>query len=290
MATVAALASSTVAAGLFAATSANAVVTNTGIRAITGGGTHGHSEDDVRYVRRRYLSAEVARTIAVEIANATFAARTHGVWAPGQPPSPATPRTSVRSTRTCSPSGTPATAAAACSSTGTSSARAWRSTPQLISCSASEVAAMIEGAMRHGTMMEVEGNYTDSHGQSEVGVGITRLLGFDLLPRIKRINKVRLYLPAGGRGGGRLPPAGARADPADPVGHHRRAVRPDDQVLHRHPGGHRLHRGDPAPVHPRQRDPPRLTGPSSSWAGLGAPSSPPATYATGTCSGRSTRA
>ena len=69
---------------------------------------------------------------------------------------------------------------------------------QLINCSGSEVAAMVEGAMRHGTTMEVEGNYVDSHGQSEVGFGITRLLGFDLLPRIKRINKVRLYRPAAG--------------------------------------------------------------------------------------------
>jgi len=69
---------------------------------------------------------------------------------------------------------------------------------QLISCSASEVAAMIEGATRHGTTMEVEGSYVDSHGQSEVGFGITRLLGFDLLPRIKGINKVRLYRPAAG--------------------------------------------------------------------------------------------
>ena len=41
---------------------------------------------------------------------------------------------------------------------------------------------MIEGVMRHGTSMNVEGNYVDSHGQSEVGFGITRLLGFDLPP------------------------------------------------------------------------------------------------------------
>jgi TnpA family transposase len=34
--------------------------------------------------------------------------------------------------------------------------------------------------------MEVDGNYVDSHGQSEIGLGLTRLLGFDLLPRIKR--------------------------------------------------------------------------------------------------------
>jgi TnpA family transposase len=66
---------------------------------------------------------------------------------------------------------------------------------QVINCSASEVAAMIEGVMRHGTSMKVEGNFVDSHGQSEIGVGVTRLLGFDLLPRIKRINKVKLYRP-----------------------------------------------------------------------------------------------
>ena len=64
---------------------------------------------------------------------------------------------------------------------------------QLISCTASEVAAMVEGTMRHGTSMSLEGNYVDSHGQSEIGFGITRLLGFDLLPRIKQINKVKLY-------------------------------------------------------------------------------------------------
>jgi len=32
---------------------------------------------------------------------------------------------------------------------------------QLIGCSASEVAAMIEGVMRHGTTMEVEASYTE---------------------------------------------------------------------------------------------------------------------------------
>jgi len=42
---------------------------------------------------------------------------------------------------------------------------------------------------------DINGNYVDSHGQSEIGFGVTRLLGFDLLPRIKRINKVKLYRP-----------------------------------------------------------------------------------------------
>ena len=42
---------------------------------------------------------------------------------------------------------------------------------------------MVEGAMRHGTSMEVEQNFVDSHGASFVGFGITRLLDFDLLRR-----------------------------------------------------------------------------------------------------------
>lgn len=43
--------------------------TNTGIRSVAGG-THGHTEEEIRYVRRRYLTLEAARQIAIEIANA----------------------------------------------------------------------------------------------------------------------------------------------------------------------------------------------------------------------------
>ncbi|ETA03430.1 transposase, TnpA family [Frankia sp. CcI6] len=172
--------------------------TNTGIRAVAGNAQNGHSEDDLRYVRRRYLTAELARTVAVEIANATFAARAQQVWGSGS--------TAVASDSTHF------------GAFDQNIFTEWHSRyggrgvliywhverksmaihSQLISCTASEVAAMVEGAIRHGTAMEVEGTYVDSHGQSEIGFGITRLLGFDLLPRIKRINKVRLYRPAAG--------------------------------------------------------------------------------------------
>ncbi|MBB5110138.1 TnpA family transposase, partial [Streptomyces spectabilis] len=66
---------------------------------------------------------------------------------------------------------------------------------KILTRSASEVAAAIEGVMRHGTAMNVAGNYVDSHGQSEIGFGVTKLLGYQLLPRIKQINKVKLYRP-----------------------------------------------------------------------------------------------
>jgi len=62
-------------------------------------------------------------------------------------------------------------------------------------CSSSEVAAMIEGVLRHETEMTVEKNFVDSHGQSEVGFAFCRLLNFDLLPRLKRVKYEKLYLP-----------------------------------------------------------------------------------------------
>jgi Tn3 transposase DDE domain len=52
--------------------------TNTGIKAVAGG-AHGHGEDEIRYARRRYLNAEAARRIAIEIADATFTA-SHHAW------------------------------------------------------------------------------------------------------------------------------------------------------------------------------------------------------------------
>ncbi|WP_369266021.1 Tn3 family transposase [Streptomyces harbinensis] len=171
--------------------------TNTGIKAVASGG-HGHTEDELRYVRRRYLSAESARAIAVQIANATFAARSAELWGQGST-AVASDSTHVRAydqnlfTEWHSRYG------------GRGVLIYWHVEKkslaihsQLINCTASEVAAMIEGAMRHGTTMDVEANYTDSHGQSEIGFGVTRLLNFDLLPRIKRINKVKLYRPVAG--------------------------------------------------------------------------------------------
>jgi hypothetical protein len=53
----------------------------------------------------------------------------------------------------------------------------------------------IEGVLRHCTDMEVEKQYTDSHGQSEVAFAFCRLLGFELLPRLKAIPTQRLYRP-----------------------------------------------------------------------------------------------
>jgi TnpA family transposase len=149
--------------------------------------------------RRRYLTKEVAESIAIGIANATFAARHQALWGEGST-AVASDSTHFRSydqnifTEWHSRYG------------GRGILIYWHVDrgsmvvhSQTLRASASEVHAMVEGAIRHGTTMKIEGNYVDSHGQSEIGFGITRLLGFDLLPRIKRINKVRLYRPNSGQ-------------------------------------------------------------------------------------------
>ncbi|HEX2807819.1 MAG TPA: transposase [Kineosporiaceae bacterium] len=69
---------------------------------------------------------------------------------------------------------------------------------QLKACSSSEVAAMIEGLLRHCTDAPVEANYVDTHGASVVGFAFTELLGFRLLPRLKNIGAIRLYHPGEG--------------------------------------------------------------------------------------------
>jgi len=168
--------------------------TNTGLRAVATG-QHSHSEDEIRYVRRRYLTAQAARAIAIEIANATFTARQQAIWGAGS--------TAVASDSTHFGAFDQNIFTEWHSRYGGRGILVYWSVErgamaihsQVINCSASEVAAMIEGVMRHGTAMKVGGNYVDSHGQSEIGFGVTRLLGFDLLPRIKRINKVKLYRP-----------------------------------------------------------------------------------------------
>jgi hypothetical protein len=219
--------------------------TNTGIKAVASGG-HGHTEDELRYVRRRYLTPETARQIAIEIANATFAARSTELWGQGST-AVASDSTHVRAydqnlfTEWHSRYG------------GRGVLIYWHVEKkslaihsQLINCTASEVAAMVEGAMRHGTTMDVEANYTDSHGQSEIGFGITRLLNFDLLPRIKRINKVKLYRPVAGE-----PDAYPELTPAltRPIRWELIAQQYDQMI--KYATADCVDRGDPASLHPQ---------------------------------------
>ena len=81
---------------------------------------------------------------------------------------------------------------------------------------------MIEGVLRHDTEMDVEKQYVDTHGQSEVGFAFCHLLGFPLLPRLKHLKQQQLYRPHKGEPALRQSPADSH--PADQLGHHRATV------------------------------------------------------------------
>jgi TnpA family transposase len=174
--------------------------TNVGLKRIHAAAKPSCSYADLRYFRSRYLHADALREAIAALVNCILEARSPKIWGRGT----------------------------ACASDG-KQLGAWDQNlmaewnphynrrgimvywhvdtnalciySKLKTCSSSEVAAMIEGLVRHDTEMRVERNFVDSHGQSEVAFGFCRLLGVDLLPRLKRIKYERLYLPEKGMGG-----------------------------------------------------------------------------------------
>lgn len=168
--------------------------TNTGLKRICAG-INSDSYDDLRYVKKHFINKEDLRNAIASVANAIFRSRLESIWGEG--------------TTTCA--------------SDSKKFGAWDQNlmtewhiryggrgvmiywhvekksaciySQLKTCSSSEVAAMIEGLLRHCTDMEVKKNFVDTHGQSEVAFAFCRLLGFELMPRIKRIGTQRLYLP-----------------------------------------------------------------------------------------------
>jgi TnpA family transposase len=69
---------------------------------------------------------------------------------------------------------------------------------QLQRGSSSEVAAMIEGVLRHCTAMAVEHPDVESHGQSAAAFACSHLVGFDLLPRLQAMASPTLSRPQPG--------------------------------------------------------------------------------------------
>jgi TnpA family transposase len=172
--------------------------TNTGIKRMSGG-RRGLSYKDLLYVRRRFIGKPQLRAAIRKVTNATFGIRLPQIWGEG------TTACASDSKKFSAWDGNLMTEWHIRYS-GRGVMIYWhverRSTciySQLKACSSSEVAAMIEGVLRHCTEMEIEKNYVDTHGQSTVGFAFCRLLGFDLLPRLKAIHKQKLNRPIAGQ-------------------------------------------------------------------------------------------
>ena len=169
--------------------------TNAGLKRVAAG-TPDAGYDELLHVRRRFIDAAALRRAVAEVVSATLGARDVAVW--GE-------------------------VGTACASDSTKfgawdrnlmtewhvryggrgvmiywhvERRACCVYSQLKRCSSSEVAAMIEGVLRHCTDLEIQRQYVDSHGQSVVGFAFCHLLGFELAPRLKAIARQKLALPA----------------------------------------------------------------------------------------------
>jgi TnpA family transposase len=174
--------------------------TNAGLQRMAGLES-GVTAKDLAYVRRRYVSVDPLRRAIAIVTNGTLQARNPAIWG---------------------------SATTACASDSKHNG-AWDQNlttqwhvhyggrgimiywhvernslcihSQLKSPSSSEVASMIEGVIHHCTEMEVDRQYVDSHGQSTVAFAFCRLLGFQLLPRLKAIHSQTLYRPEAGKAG-----------------------------------------------------------------------------------------
>ena len=171
-----------------------ALGTNIGIRQLVATGEHGETEAALRHVRRHFVTRDNLRRAIARLVNATFEARDERWWGAGTTCESDSKKfgswESNLMTEWHARYGGPGVMIfwhverrSACIYS------------QLKSCSSSEVAAMIEGLLRHCTDTEIEANYVDSHGASVVGFAFCELLGFRLLPRLKRVGAVRLYRP-----------------------------------------------------------------------------------------------
>jgi TnpA family transposase len=176
----------------------NGLGTNAGLKRMASA-QHGASHRDLLYVRRRYVTVEQLREAVATVTDATLRVRDPLIWGEG--------------TNACASDSKHFGAWDQNLTTqwhirygGRGVVIYWHVErkslgihSQLKSPSSSEVASMIQGVLRHCTELEVDRQYVDSHGQSVVAFAFTKLLGFQLLPRLKAIHSQRLYRPDAGQ-------------------------------------------------------------------------------------------
>src|SRR5215472_7825612 len=172
--------------------------TNAGLQRMNAA-QHGATYKDLVYVRRRYLTVDRLRRAIAIVTNGTLRARNPAIWGEG--------------TTACASDSKHYGAWDQNLTTqwhvrygGRGIMIYWHVErnslcihSQLKSPSSSEVASMIEGVIHHCTEMEVDRQYVDSHGQSTIAFAFCRLLGFQLMPRLKAIPVQKLFRPDAGR-------------------------------------------------------------------------------------------
>ena len=243
----------------------NGLGTNAGLKRMASA-QHGASYRDLLYVRRRYITAEQLREAIAVVTNATLRTRDPAIWGEG--------------TNACASDSKHFGAWDQNLTTqwhvrygGRGVMIYWHVErkslcihSQLKSPSSSEVASMIEGVMRHCTELEVDRHYVDSHGQSGRGVRVHAATELPA-PAAPQGDPFAAPLQVRCLPARRLPQPTARIVETDRLGADPAPVRRDGQIRHRVAARHSRGRGDPAPLHPRERPASDLQGPAGAWEG-----------------------
>jgi len=168
--------------------------TNLGLRRIHSAARPSCAYDDLRYFRSRFVNAHALREAIIALVNRILAIRNPQIW--GQGTACASDGKHIGSwDQNLMAEWNPHYTKQGVMAYWHVETNAMCIYSQLKTCNSSEVAPMIEGLVRHDSDMRVESNFVDSHGQSEVAFAFCRFLGFELLPRLKRIKYERLYSP-----------------------------------------------------------------------------------------------
>ncbi|WP_437012993.1 Tn3 family transposase [Streptomyces sp. enrichment culture] len=106
--------------------------------------------------------------------------------------------------------------------------------------------------------MEIDRQYTDTHGAAIVGFALAHMLGCNLLPRLKNVGSARLYRPSAGedqKWPNSAPVLSTKTIDRDLI------RQPYDQIVKYHhlpAPGHRRGGAGRAPLHPRRTQAPHL--------------------------------
>jgi len=165
--------------------------TNIGIKAIAAG-PHKVSYKELLYIRQRFIHKTALQDATRRIADATYRIRSADIWGDAG--------TSCASDSTQLASWDQNLMTEWHQRYGGRGVMIYWHVDKQATCvhsqmkqvSSSEVASMIEGVLHHGTDLDIDRQFVDTHGQSVVGFAFCHLLGFNLMPRLKGIANQKL--------------------------------------------------------------------------------------------------
>lgn len=167
------------------------IATNTDFKRVCNG-TEGVTEQDLQYIKKRYLTPEAMRYIIKKLINSTVDIREPEIWGniksliASDSTKIASWEENLMSEYHIRYKGSGILAywhvekKALCISS------------QIQRCADSEIASMLSGLINHDTKVKTDAHSTDTHGQSLVAFALCHLLGIELRPRIKGIGKLKI--------------------------------------------------------------------------------------------------